>query len=289
MKKLLISTTLIATSLLAEVVTILPYGATISYNKEAEKSIKDSSTLYGVHTSVGTLSYLLEFDYAKFQTTYKDPTFEKLNQDDISIAYGKYFTNFMLRAGAHYIKSNDVFLGDGYSIFASLGGYNYFGYNKLEYGLDNYYTTFAKGRDELNTDGIKPINIIQLSPYLSYYKAFNLNWGNTLVLRYNYQIAKDYIQESYGSFELSDTIFYKQSFLTLKGYSGEMRTGVKDSGFTVINTLDLMKSGYGIKLGYTFAYTTTVTLSYDTNTFREVGLTQDGTSEAIVASLNYRF
>jgi len=289
MKKTVISATLIASSLLAEVVTILPYAATLSYTTDSAKSIKDSSTLYGVHTSVGTLSYLLEFDYAKFQTNYKDPTFEKLNQDDISIAYGKYFTNFMIRGGAHYINSNDVFLGDGYSVFVTLGGYNYFGYNKLDYGVDGYYTSFSQGRDELNTDVVKPVSIIQISPYLSYYKALNINWGNTIVVRYNYQMAKDYIQESYGSIEVSDTIFYKQAFLTLKGYSGEMRTGVKDSGFTVINTLDLMKSGYGIKLGYTFAYTTTISIGYDTNTFREVDLTEDGTNSAIVASLNYRF
>ena len=289
MKKTLIATMLITTSLLAEVINILPYGGIVNYDKDIAKSIKDSSTLYGIHTSIGTLSYLLELDYSKFQTKYKDNLIEDLNQDDITIAYGYYFDNFMLRAGVHNISTNDTFLGDGIVGFASIGGYNYISYDKYTYGVEGYYSHYKNGYDEGPSNIKKTISITQLTPYFTAYNVLNPNWGNSLVLKLNYQIAKDYLQDSYLSYDISDTLYYKSLFLTIRGYTGEMRSGVKDSGFTVINTLDLMKSGYGAKIGYYFTPTALLSLSYDLNNYREVNLLEDGTNSVATASFSYKF
>ena len=293
MKKLLLVTMLLTSYLLAEVVTLLPYAGAVRYDSDAAKSIKKSSTLYGIHSSVGTLSYLLEFDYSKFQTKYRQDTsvgaIGDLNQDDITLAYGYYFTNFMLRGGIHVISTNDILLGKAVVGFASLGGYNYVGYDKYSYGVEAYYSNYINGYDEGSSLVKKNIGIAQYTPYFTAYNALNLNWGNSLILKLNYQIAKNYIQDSYLSYDLSDTLYYKSLFLTLRGYGGEMRSGVKDSGFTVANTLDLMKSGYGTKIGYYFTPSAILSLSYDLNNYREIYLTEDGTNSVATASFSYGF
>jgi len=105
----------------------------------------------------------------------------------------------------------------------------------------------------------------------------------------NYQIASNYIKKSYFSYDVSDTVFYKSFFFVLRGYGGRMRTGVKDNGFTVFNTLDLMKTGYGAKVAYNFTKKSLLSLSYDINNYREYGRTQDGSNSVVVASFSYKF
>ena len=278
MKKLLLATALVAFTLNAEVVSLLPYGGSLSYDTDNAKSIKDTATLYGAHATVGTLKYLVEVDYLKTDITYKDTTLGELNQDDISFAYGRYFENFILRAGVHYINTNDPLLGNGYVGFATIGGYNYVGYDKYTYGIEAYYSSYDNN-----------VSLTQFTPYFTAYKAININWGNTLVLKANYQLTPDYEQSSYLSYDVSDTIYYKSIYLTLRGYGGEMVSGVKDSGFTVINTVDLMQTGYGAKFGYYFTPSAILSLSYDVNNYEEVNLVQAGTSSVGMASFYYGF
>ena len=284
-------TTILATSLAADVITVLPYAGYIDYDKENTKTVKERSTLFGLHTSIGALSYLLEFEYMKFNTVYKTDTvygdIDDLNQDDISLAYGYYFSNIMLRGGAHYINTNDILLGDGVIGFATLGGYNFVGYDKYSYGLEGYYSYYKKGHDEKFVR--KSIGITQLTPYVSAYNTWSEHWGNLISLKLNYQVAKDYIQDSYLSYEFSDTLYYRSLFLTLRGYTGEMRSGIIDSGFTVANTLDLIKNGYGGKVGYSFTPTAVLSVGYDVNNFREYGAVEDGNNAVAIASFSYGF
>ena len=78
-----------------------------------------------------------------------------------------------------------------------------------------------------------------------------------------------------------------------------MKTGVKDGGATVFNTLDLMKTGYGLKLGYFLSGGLVATLSYDANVYREYDengvttgtptITQDAQNAVALVSLSYSF
>lgn len=278
MKKLFLATTILATCAYAEVISILPYGGIFSYDKESSKSIKDSATLYGVHATIGTLDYLIELDYLKTDISYKDTTFENLDQDDITLAYGQYFKSFMLRGGVHYLKNNDPILGNGLVGFASIGGYKYVGYDKYSYGVKAYYSQYDNN-----------ISLTQFTPYFTVYNSLSTNWGSILSLKANYQLTPDYEKESYLSFDVSETLYYKSIFLTLRGYGGEMMTGVKDSGFTVINTQDLMKTGYGAKMGYYFTPAAILSLSYDVNNYEEVNLVAEGSNSVVMASFYYGF
>lgn len=288
MKKIILGTALVASALMAEVVTLTPYGGTIDYGNDATKSFKDKATLLGAHMSIGTLGYLVEADYSHIKTKYIDPTTPNLQQDDITLAYSKYYTNAMFKVGAHYINTNDKQLDDGIIGIIALGGYKYFGYDKLSYGLEGYYSYYKNGHDE-NYLRVKKINIFQETPYISYYKSINTNWGNTISFKANFQQANDYVKKSYTSYELSDTLFYKSLFATLTYYNGEMKTGIKDGGMTVFNTLDLMKNGYSAKLGYYFKKNIVANISYTQNTYTEYTFLRDNTNDVAIASVSYSF
>jgi hypothetical protein len=276
----------------AEVITLLPYSAFIDYTSDNQASLKDKSILYGAHISVGTLSYLLALDYSHLTTDYKDKTADKLNQDDFTLSYATYSKTKMLKFTGHYIDTSDVELGNAFIATISVEKYRYFNYDKLRYGCDTSLSLYQNGHNELYEE--KPIFIPQVTPYISYYKAININWGNTLQVKGNYQFSYNYVQKSYTSYEISDTMLYKSLFVTLKYYDGEMRTGVKDSGFTVFNSLDLMRNGFEEKIGYYLTKNTIYTLSYAWNRYREFDssfetITHENKSSLILLSLSYSF
>jgi hypothetical protein len=348
MKRIITGSTLIASCLLGDVISVLPYAGDIKYDDDKTKSIKDTAKIYGVHASIGSLSYLVEVDYAKFTAKFKNTATgldqskatlpgtntgtgtdtgtntgtdtgtntgtntgtgttpgtgtssatsnntatKDLDQDDITITFSKYFSNWMFKIGNHDISTNDPLLKDGNVIITAVGGYAFHGYDKFSYGLEGYYSKYSDGQDELNVR--KAISITQYTPYFSFFKSFSINLKNNISVKYNYQQASDYVKDNYTSYEISDTVYYKSFFATLKYYDGKMRTGVKDGGYTVMNSLDLIKDGFDVKMGYYLSANSIITLSYGENNYQEftafpASLLEDGTNSVTVATLNYSF
>ncbi|MDQ7068370.1 MAG: hypothetical protein Q9M40_10600 [Sulfurimonas sp.] len=278
MIKLFLLSIILSVYAYAEAISILPYGGNLSYDGDNNKSVKERASLYGVHITKGTLEYLLEFDFLKTDIRHKDVNLENLSQNDLSFAYGRYFKSYMYRGGFHYISTNDPILGGGFVGFVSLGGYKYLGYDKYTYGVEAYYSRYTSR-----------VAVTQFTPYFTAYNALSLYWGSGFSVKANYQLTPDYVKESYLSFDVSETLYYKSIYLTLRGYGGEMVTGVKDSGFTVINTQDLMKTGYGVKFGYHFTPAAIFSLSYDVNNYEEIDLIEEGSSSLVMASFYYGF
>ena len=295
MKKVILGSILAVSSMFAEVVSVLPYAGLIDYDNSSSKSSKDKAALLGMHATVGTLEYLLEFDYSHLATEYKDSSLEDLKQNDITLAYGKYYDNFMFRIGDHYVNTNDDILGDGNVVIASLGGYTWDDYDKYSYGVEVFYSLYSDGRDENDpATSNKTINILQFTPYFSFYKYINKDMTNTLTLKLNYELAPDYEDETYTSYEIANTFGYKSFFTTLKYYGGEMRTGVRDSGFTVFNTLDLVKNGFDVKLGYYITPNASLSLSHAQHNSEEYDIiTQtmldEGTYSVTVLTFSYTY
>jgi len=288
LKKILLGTVLVASAMFAKVSTIVPYAGYINYDNNQQKSIKDSAKFGGLYVSKGDLSYLLEFSYTYLDIKYKDSSISDLKQHDVFLAYSKYYPKFMIKGGIHYINNNDnIDLGGGETAIFAIGGYNWFGYNKLSYGLETYYSYYSDGKDENNLQ--KNVGVAQITPYISYSKAININTRNIISLKVNYIYAKDYMKKNYTSFEVSDTLYYKKFYASVKYYDGEMRSGVKDGGMNVYNTLDLMKNGGGVKLGYYIKPRLTMDVSYDINNFKEHNLVTDGGNSVAVLSLSYSY
>ncbi|MDF1874501.1 hypothetical protein JHD48_01995 [Sulfurimonas sp. SAG-AH-194-I05] len=293
MRKIMLGGVLLASSLMAgATTTVVPYVGVIGYDSSSAVSAKDSSKLYGIHASAGTVDYLIEFDYSKFSTNYKSAAVEDLDQDDIVLSYAKYYKNFMFKIGDHYISTNDPLLRNGNTIITAIGGYSFSGADKYSYGIEGYYSKYSSGQDENNVR--KSIGIMQATPYFSFFKKFSKKVKNNFSFKYNYQSASDYVQNNYSSYEISDTIYYGNVFTTFKYYDGEMRSGVKDGGTTVMNTLDLVENGFDIKLGYYFSPKAVLTISYGENNVREFdvvtsSLLKSGKNSVTVATFSYTY
>jgi len=291
MKKIL-ATAVLTTSLFAEVGTILPFVGSINYGDDRATSIKDKSTIFGANMSVGDLDYLLEASYAHIGTVYKDTNVEDLKQDDITLIYGQYYLDKMFKIGAHYTSTNDQQLKDGFTALAGVAVYQNYGRDKATLGVDAYYSYYKEGHNENYI--ATSVAITQVSPYVTYYNSINADWGNTITVKANFQNTADYVQENYASYEISDTLSYQSVFATVSAYTGEMRTGVKDGGMSVYNTLDLLKNGYSVQLGYYLNKDAILSLSYAENTYREfdqsfVSITGDNKNAIALASFNYSF
>jgi len=292
LKKIIFSIIFLASNIVADIVSVVPYVGYVSYDKDRNKSLKNSSTLGGIYTNIGNLSYIAEFNYAYINTEYKtEVTDINLNQHDFTFNYASYKTNYMYKVGIHYTYTNDIILNDGVVAIISLGGYQYSGYDKYRYGVDGFYSFYLKGRSENDAYDVRstPISVIQLSPYFSFFKSISINASNLISFCVNYQYAFNYIQQDYLSYELSDTFYYKSFFVNLSGYNGEMRSGVKQGGLAVYNSLDLMKYGVKVKLGYYLTPALVANLSYSANSYQEYSLSEDTFNSITVASLNYRF
>ncbi len=298
MKKIVIILFLIVNSSFAEVVSVIPYVGYMSYNKDVKKSLKDKSVIDGIYANVGTLSYLLEFNYSHLDTTYKSEVTDiNLNQNDFTLNYSQYGPRAMYKLGVHYTDTNDIVLGNALVIIASVGGYTYKGYDKYSYGVNMYYSLYKNGRDEnqalFDSNGNyilgSSTSILQLSPYFSYFNSISINSSNLVYARVDYQYAFNYIQQNYLTFSLGDTYYYKSFFVDMNGYKGEMRSGIKNSGISLYNSLNLMKYGLALKLGYYLTPALVASVSYSTNVYQEYSLTKDTRNSIGVASLNYRF
>ena len=277
---------LVATSLFGEVTTILPYYGQLNYATDG--SIKDKGSITGAYMSYGNLNYLIDLDVAYTKINYKDPAlFSDLKQTDITSTIAWYFPKYMFKLGLHNISTTDTDLGNGTTLISAVEGYRYYGYDKFTYGLEGYWTRYGSGTDENNVK--KAINIYQATPYIGYSKAINLNTRNNVNLKMDYISASDFNTKSYTSFTLSDTLYYKNFYGVVSGYTGEMKVGVKDSGHSVYNLKDLMKNGYGLKVGYFLKKNLTLDVGYNNNTFQENGFTQDTSNQIFVTSLNYNF
>jgi hypothetical protein len=287
MKKIIFASIFSITTIFADVITVLPYRGIVNYGNDSTKSVKDRASLYGIHANIGNLSYLFEADYSHIVTQYKDKKLMDLTQDDLTLTYAKYSKKGMFKYGAHLISTTDNELGNGIVGILTLEDYRFFGYDKVEYGLNSFYSFYKKGHNEEYEPSA--ISIFQVSPYMTLYKAINLNWGNKFYIGANLQLADKYIQKEYSSYEISDTILYKSFFVTFSYYNGEMRTGVKDAGYTVFNTLDMMKDGLAVKLGYYIKKNMLLNLSYGENNYIEYEKNQENKNNTTILSFKYGF
>lgn len=285
--KLLLGAALMTSTLLADVTTILPYVATIKYSNDSAKSIKDSGTVGGVYFSHGNLDYLVELDYAKTDIKYKDGLYDNLKQDDITAAYSRYFESFFVKLGLHHTSTTDPTLGNGDTLIATLGGYTWDNADKYSYTIESYYSRYKNGFDELNV--AKKITLFQLTPSVTVSKAIDINTRNNFTVKLNFITTNDYIQDSYFSYEVQDTLYYKSFFVNAKVYGGEMKTGIKDGGNTVYNTKDLLKNGYGLKLGYYITPSMILSAGYERNNYREYESTKDGSFDVGLLTFTYTF
>jgi hypothetical protein len=287
MKNIFLITLIAFSSLSAEVITLAPYSAVIDYNKGKIESIKSSAKVVGLYTNIGNLNYLVELNYSYTNVDYSNASTDQLAQNDITFTYARYFFSYMLKTGLHYIDTTDEDLGDGYTIIGEIGGYSRGIYSKHNYGLDIYYSRYENGHDEKSIE--KSIDVIQTTPFYSYFNYITNRLSNKVSVKLNYIYAKDYKTKSYLSVEIDDTIYYGNIFIEFSGYFGSMKSAVRNGGHTVYNTKDTLQNGYGAKLGYYIVKNMPASIGYSVNNIKEYGARSVNSNNVIFTTLSYSF
>ena len=281
--KILIVGLLSATIVNAEVNTILPYSAYLDYDS---KSSKKSGNINGFYFSRGDLSYLTEINYAHTDIKYKQQS-EHLKQDELTFVYNKYKLKYAVKAGIHINSTSDKDLQNGNTVILGLNSWKYIGYNKLSYGFDFYSSIYKNGKDLNNNSAT--VRVDQITPFISYFKYYT-NFSNFISLKGNFEQIGAYSNEkTYSSYELKDTIYYKQTYFELGYFSGTMRTGIKDNGMTVYNSRDKITQIINTKVGYYINKNLNTSLSYSTSKFDEFNGQKDTKSNAVIATISYTF
>jgi len=280
------------TQLFADKAVLTPYGGRINNSSSVSQSIKDYSSIGGAHVAFSNLEYSFEADYAHVTTTYKDNDIPQLSQDDIAISYSKYNSHYMLGGGLHYTDTTDKELGNGIVGFVKAEGYQIGKHDRFSYGVEAYFSYYGQGHNEAYLE--RSAKIFQLTPYIRYYTDSG-DISNTAELKSYAQYSFNYSKKNYFTVEVSDTVYYKDFHITGSYYNGEMRTGVKNGGFVVYNTMDLYKEGYGISTGYQYKpYDISFQMSYTRNSFREYDqtqstITQDNKADVWIFSVSKNF
>ena len=75
---------------------------------------------------------------------------------------------------------------------------------------------------------------------------------------------------------------------------GDMKSGVRDNGFSVYNTKDLYHRSYQAKLGYYFTPKLNISINYTANDYEEYNaatlqLLPEGRNSIVYAAVSYTF
>ncbi len=270
MKKLFLVSIMALGELAAESLSVVPYVANIKYIDSSKKN----GDLVGTYLGYGDLSYFTEFDYAHTNIKYIDPTLKDLKQDDFLLTYASYNMETMTKFGVHYINTTDTNLGDGMIYMGAVENYFWEYYDKVKIGLEGYLSDYKVGG-----------SIKQLTPYASYQKAISYDTSNNFGLKVNYISSS----KNYTSYEVEDTINYRNLATTFRYFTGKMKTGVKDSGSTVYNTEDILQNGYSFKMSYKLFYNLSMSGSYGKNFFKEDGSSVQSSNSVLSGSIVYSF
>ena len=268
-----------------ELTTIIPYAVYINYG---DKSAKKDGKIYGLYANIGTLDYLVELNYIKLNFTYKDDTTSDLKQDEVTMIYHKYWDSYSLKIGANINSTTDEDLQNGMTLILGASQWQWYGYDKLTYGMDYYNSYYGDGKD-LDYISAK-VSVHQFTPYVNYSQVINNSSRNIISFNANFEKIDAYTDEKYyESYELRDTVYYNNAYLELGLLVGEMRTGVIDGGMIIYNSKDLLTNSYSAKFGYYLNPQTNLNLSYRNTTYDEYDEDEDTKRDVISAMISYKF
>jgi len=246
------------------------YSYGLSYNNSI---LKDNGYVFGIYGSMGlgyasSLEAAYEYTHIKYKANNPD-----LNQNDVTVVFTNYsIPETKLRAGFHYITSDDDYTDEGYTIIASVGKYKMYVWDA---NLDMYYTHY---KNYVLPDNSKGLDVYQLSPNVGF------GWGNPNTSgRFYFKTIATYIRHSddvgFGKdfVSLEERVTYILGPLAVTGsiWLGERSFMVDNGGFTVFNLKEKYKNGYGIKATYILSKNLSISGAIRKQQFEEVDNPKD--------------
>lgn len=237
-----ISFLLIAVSITAQSsVTIMPYHLPISYKNSGARENSSLTGVYGQLEADLNNTFELAIDYSDLNYVFDF----NIKQYDFSFVYtNTSVPEWKFRTGAHYIISDDVLTDKGYVLFA---GVNKYRFRSWDAGINVYYSNYS--------DYTPSISAVQLSPSFGLTFMFDRTKGLYINSEANYILLSDSVFSSEKKyFSLRETLTYFNENFSISAYAqfGKQKFAVRQNGFLVYNVADLMKSGFGASVTYSF-------------------------------------
>ena len=258
--------------------TTMFYHLPINYK---HSGVRENSSLTGIYS-------LWEADLNnsfEFSVDYSDLNYIfdfQLDQYDFTFVYNNQsLPEWKFRVGAHYISSDDVLTDQGYVLFAGIGKYRFRSWDAM---LNVYYSNYS--------DYTPSFNSIQLSPEFGFTFMFDRVQGLYLNSYVNYiMLSEPIISEEDNFFSVKQTLTYFNNDLSVSVYAilGEQKFAVRQDGFLVYNVADLMKTGFGGYVTYSFtpAFFMKSGIEYDKFDEEAYGTSASSTKFVILAGFNF--
>jgi len=233
------------------------YYNDLSYNSN---SYKKNEVVKGVYTNSIIDNHIFEFNYFTTTIDFKSPIDKDIKQEDLVLTYAYGFKNLLFKGGFHNINTNDNVLRDGYVISTGISASKLFNQDILTYGVEFYISKYKNGTNLENIN--KNITAYQLSSFINFSKIIKQGVVTNTSLKINMQKINNYSNSSYNSFEFKNSLFYNKYYTVATYLDGEMRTGVRNEGLTVYNSLDKIKKQLNLTVGYSFTNYLDIDITY---------------------------
>lgn len=228
----------------AQSVTVMPYYLPINYKDSGVRKNSFLTGIYGAFEIDLNSSLEMAFDYSNFDYVFDAFPF-KIKQYDLTVAYtNKSIPEWLFRLGGHYIVSDDVLTDQSYVLFGGVGKYKF---RKWDAMFNVYFSNYS----EYNPSFMA----IQLSPNFGLNFSFDRTQGIYFNTQLDYIIlSKKNISDKKNYFSVKETITYYNNKISVSAYVllGEQKFAVRQNGFLVYNSADLMKTGFGGSVTYSF-------------------------------------
>lgn len=228
----------------AQSVTVMPYYLPINYKDSGVRKNSFLTGIYGAFEIDLNSSLEMAFDYSNFDYVFDAFPF-KIKQYDLTVAYtNKSIPEWLFRLGGHYIISDDVLTDQAYVLFAGVSKYRF---QSWDASLDVYYTNYNNYSPSFNA--------IQLSPGFGLTLPFSRTQGIYIYSSADYiMLNKSILSNKRNYFSLRETLTYYNNRFSISAYAlfGEQKFAVRQNGFLVYNVADLMKTGFGGSVTYSF-------------------------------------
>jgi len=232
---------ILASTLNAQSVTIMPYHLPIIYKDSGVRENSSLTGIYGAFQSDLNNRFELAIDYSDLNYISNF----KIKQYDFTFAYtNESIPEWKFRAGGHYIISDDALTDQAFVLFAGVSKYRF---RSWDVNIDAYYSNY--------NNYIPSFNAIQLSPGFGLTFPFDRTQGIYINSTANYILLnKRIISDKRNYFSLRETLTYYKNRFSISAYVlfGEQKFAVRQNGFLVYNVADLMKNGYGASITYSF-------------------------------------
>ncbi|WP_456404477.1 hypothetical protein [Hydrogenimonas sp.] len=278
---------------------VIPFAGYLGYGSQ---SAKESGLMGGLYGVVSRDGQSLELQYAYTDIAYRDGV-DDLIQNDFTAIYAKQLDRGMLlRAGVHYIDSDDAYTDGGTTL---LLGLHRSAWGDYDAGAELYYTNYPNFDSPLSVWQVTPSVTKSLAEDWSLKAAYTfitfrsskitetvLNMGSMMssMGRSPHTIVTyEEYSDTYHSAEVALTHRHGLVNTTATLWLGKQAFAVRDGGFSVFNLAEIHKGGVSLTSRYAYSERSSLSAALFYERFTDTQTGDDTGVTGVWVSYGYRF